>query len=63
MPSANPFPAKLSNRMNNRLETLPRATVVMRKQEARQPFGLIDLVARRMINAFPGEPPAPLGRD
>ena len=43
MPSPNTFPAESSNRMNNRLETLPRATVVMRKQEARLPGGLLDL--------------------
>ena len=48
--------------MNNRLETLPRATVVIRKQEARQPCGLLDLVARRMIHEVPGKPPATLGR-
>ena len=49
--------------MNNRLETLPRATVIMRKQEARQPCGLLDLVARHMTNEVAGEPTAPLGRD
>lgn len=54
--------AESSNRMNNRLETLPRATVVIRKQEARQPCGLLDLVARRMIHEVPGKPPATLGR-
>ena len=43
MPSLKSFPADLSNRMNNRLKTLPRATVVMRKQEARLPGGLLDL--------------------
>ena len=63
MPSPNPSHAELSNRMNNRLETLPRATVIMRKQEARQPCGLLDLVARHMTNEVAGEPTAPLGRD
>ena len=60
-----PKPSRVesSNRMNNRLETLPRATVVMRKQEARQPGGLLDLVARRMIKEVHGRPPAPLVRD
>ena len=63
MPSPEPYPAELSNRMNNRLETLPRATVVMRKQEDRRPCGLVDLLARRMINEVPGKPSAPIGRD
>ena len=62
MPSPKPFPAESSNRMNNRLETLPRAAVAALKQEARQPGGLLDLVARRMINEVHGWPPAPLGR-
>ena len=63
MPSPKPSRAESSNRMNNRLDTLPRATVVTRKQEARQPSGLLDLVARRMINEVSGKPPARLVRD
>lgn len=63
MPSPEPYPAELYNRMSNRLETLPRANLAAFEQEARRPFGLIDLVARRMINEAPGKPPAPLGRD
>ena len=62
MPSPNTFPAESSNRMNNRLETLPRATVAALKQESRLPRGLL-LVARRMIKEVPGKPTAPLGRD
>ena len=49
--------------MNQRLETLTRAAVTAREQEARLPCGLLDLAARRMINEVPGKPPAPLGRD
>ncbi len=49
--------------MNTRLETLPRAAVAALGQEARLPCGLLDLVARRMINEVPGKQPAPLGRD
>ena len=63
MPSLKSFPADLSNRMNNRLETLPRATVVMRKQEARQPGGLLDLVACRMITQSPANRSRDLARD
>lgn len=62
MPSPKLSRAESSNRMNNRLETLPRATVATLKQEARQPGGLLDLVARRMINEVHGWQPAPLGR-
>ena len=63
MLSPETYPAELSNRMNKRLETLTRAIVATFKQVDRRPCGLLDLVARRMINAVPGEPPAPLGRD
>jgi hypothetical protein len=49
--------------MNQRLETLPRAAVASHEQEARLLCGLLDLVARRMINEVPGKPPATFGRD
>ena len=49
--------------MNQRLETLPRAAVATFKRDTQLPCGLLDLVARRMINEVPGKPPAPLGRD
>ena len=49
--------------MNNRLETLPRAALATLKQEVRRQCGLLDLVARRMINEAPGKPPAPLVLD
>ncbi len=49
--------------MNKRLETLPLAAVAALKQEARRSGGLLDLVARRMINEVPGKPSEPLGRD
>ena len=63
MPSPEPYPAELSNRMYQRLETLPRAAVTRLEQDARLPCGLLDLVARRMTNEFPGELAALLGRD
>ena len=55
--------AELSNRMNKRLEILPRAALAALKQEARQPGGLLDLVARHKIKAVPGKTPAPLVQD
>ena len=62
MPGPKPSPAELSNRMNNRRESLPRAAVAALKLESRLPRGLL-LVARRMIKEVPGKPTAPLGRD
>ena len=63
MPSPNPSPAESSNRMNKRLETLPRAAVAALKQGACRPCVLLDLFARRMINDVPGNPSGPLVRD
>ena len=63
MPSPKPSPAELSNRMNKRLESLPRAAVAALKQGACRPCGLLELVARRMINEVPSKPPTTLGRD
>ena len=62
MPSPKSSPAELSNRMNQRLETLTRAAVTALEHEARLPCGLLDLVARCMINEVHGWPPTPLGR-
>ena len=63
MHSPKSSPAESSNRMNPRLETLPWAAVAALKQEARLPYGLLDLVAQLMIDKVPGKPPATLGRD
>ena len=63
MPSPKPSRAELSNCMNKRLETVPLAAVATLKQEDRRPCGLLDLVARRMINEAPGKQNAPLVRD
>ncbi|MFM2004999.1 MAG: hypothetical protein RLZZ09_654 [Pseudomonadota bacterium] len=49
--------------MKKRLETLFRTTVTALKQEARLPYGLLDLVAHRMIDKVPGNPSGPLVRD
>ena len=62
MPSPEPYPAELSNRMIKRLEILPRASLAALKQEDRRPC-LPVLVARRMINEVSDKPPARLVRD